>query len=123
MNVTEIVSWAPVVKEVTVTKPSYVPGVTALFAVIVRTVGAKPDDGVTLSQPEDMADVVKAGLVSLNMFILAVGEGSGEPAIAVSLTIFGEISSVPLPEPIVVSCTGMSSVVLLPCMDRVMVPV
>ena len=35
------------------------PGMIALFAVIVIVVGAAPDNGVTLSQPEDMADVVK----------------------------------------------------------------
>jgi hypothetical protein len=32
----------------------------ALFAVSVIVVGAAPDDGATLSQPEDAADAVKA---------------------------------------------------------------
>ena len=61
--------------------------------------------------------------MSLNKFTLAVGEGSDVPAIAVSLTTFGEMSSVPVLDPWVVSRTGMSSVALVPCMARVMIPV
>ena len=57
------------------------------------------------------------------MFTIAVGEGSDPPAIAVSSTTVGEMSSVPALVPLVVSRTGMSSVALLPGTARVTIPV
>lgn len=93
-----------------------------MFAVMVMAVGAIPDDGVTLSQPVDLADVVKAWLIPLRTFTFAIGEGSEPPDIVVSSTLAGVRSNVAESVPLIFNRTGISSDTLLPCTARVTTP-